>query len=89
MDKYITVSITHRMYGWTKYGGAREGLVKEDLDIWYCQICGEKEVRVLPCYMFPMDDSEREYVRVCTRCKAKSIIQKITKLEDLLLELKT
>lgn len=84
MEQYLTISITHKMYGWTKWGGAREGLVKEDLEVWYCQVCGEKQIRCLPSYMFPTDDEGREYVRICTLCKAKSIIGKLTKLAELL-----
>lgn len=84
MEQYLTISITHKMYGWTKWGGAREGLVKEDLEVWYCQVCGEKQIRCLPSYMFPTDETEREFVRVCTLCKAKSILGKLTKLEELL-----
>jgi hypothetical protein len=84
MEAFITVSLTHKMYGWTKWGGAREGLVKEDLDEWYCQSCGEKQVKVLPCYMFPMDSTDREFVRICTQCKAKSIIKNLSRLEELL-----
>ena len=80
----MKLTITKRMYGWTKYGGAREGLVKEDLEIWYCQVCGEKQIRVLPCYMFPMDNTQREFVRVCSMCKARTIMDKVTKLEELL-----
>jgi hypothetical protein len=83
MEQYITVSITHKMYGWTKWGGAREGLVKEDLDIWYCQVCGEPQLRVLPSYMFPMDESDREFVRVCSLCKAKAVLQKLHQWTEL------
>ena len=83
MEQYITVSITHKMYGWTKWGGARSGLVKEELDVWYCQCCGEKQVLVLPSYMFQVDDLGREYVRVCTLCKAKSIIEKLSNWTEL------
>lgn len=84
MDQYITVSITHKMYGWTKWGGAREGMFKEDLEEWYCQACGEKQIRILPCYMFPTDDTEREFVRVCTLCKAKSVIEHLSKWQELM-----
>lgn len=67
-----TVSITMKMYGWTKWGGARMGLAKEDLEEWYCQICGEKQTRTLPSYMFPLDCSNRDFARVCAGCKAKA-----------------
>jgi hypothetical protein len=84
IEHLASVSMTGRMYGWSKWGGAREGLVKEDLDEWYCQCCGEKQVRVLPSYMFPTDDTGRDFVRVCTVCKAKAIINNLNRLQDLL-----
>jgi hypothetical protein len=83
-DKYVSMSMTMKCYGWTKWGGAREGMVKEDLEEWYCQACGEKQIRVLPSYMFPTDDEGREFVRVCTLCKAKSIIGRLTKWQELM-----
>lgn len=71
----MSVSVTMKMYGWTKYGGAREGMFKEELETWYCQTCGEEQLKVLPSYMFPVDESDREFVRVCTLCKAKAILE--------------
>lgn len=84
MDSRVTISITHKMYGWSKWGGAREGMLKEDLDEWYCQSCGEKQIKVLPCYMFPVDELGRDFVRVCTICKAKSLIKHLNHWDDLL-----
>jgi hypothetical protein len=83
-ESWLSLTITHRMYGWSKWGGAREGLVKEDLDVWYCQSCGEKQLRILPSYMFPVDELGRDFVRVCSLCKAKSIIKKLSKFGELL-----
>jgi len=70
------------MYGWSKYGGGRHGLVKEDLDIWYCQVCGEKQTKTLPSYMFQAGD-EREFVRICSKCRFKATQLKIRKMEKL------
>ena len=57
------------MYGWTKYGGGRKGTVQEELDEWTCQSCGAKHTKELPYYFLPMDDLEREFVKVCSVCK--------------------
>lgn len=84
IEKHMTLSITMKCYGWSKWGGAREGLVKEELDEWYCQGCGEKQIKVLPSYMFPVDSMGRDFVRVCSLCKAKSIVKKLTEWEALL-----
>jgi len=70
--------------GWSKWGGARSGFLKEELDEWYCQVCGERQVKVLPCYMFPMDELNRDFIRVCTICKAKSIVHKLNRLQELM-----
>ena len=63
------MKITKMMYGWTKWGGASHGLVKEQLDEWYCQLCGEHQVVELPAYMFPLDDGNRNFIRICSICK--------------------
>jgi hypothetical protein len=72
------------MYGWTKWGGATQGLVKEELDEWYCQCCGEKQIKVLPSYMFPTDTTQRDFIRVCSDCKAKAHAKSIRLCWDLL-----
>ncbi|MHA1304797.1 MAG: hypothetical protein ACTSPI_13955 [Candidatus Heimdallarchaeaceae archaeon] len=68
-----SLSITMKMYGWSKWGGGRMGITKETLDEWYCQICGEKQLKGFPSYMIPIGNSGREYARVCTKCKAKAV----------------
>ena len=83
-ESMMSLSITCRMYGWSKWGGAREGLVKEDLDEWYCQTCGQRQIKILPSYMFPTDDTQRDFVRVCTMCKAKSLLFHLDELSELL-----
>ena len=69
LASFASISITKQMYGWTKYGGARKGVVKETLDTWYCQVCGEKQTRGLPAYMYHIGD--RDYIRVCSKCWSK------------------
>jgi hypothetical protein len=59
-------------------------MLKEELAEWYCQVCGIRQIDVLPCYMFPLDELGRDFVRVCTLCKAKSIVKKINKLYELI-----
>jgi len=72
------------MYGWSKWGGATQGLVKEELDEWYCQVCGEKQTKTLPSYMIPMDLTQRDFARVCSDCKAKAKVTKVVIFWDLL-----
>jgi hypothetical protein len=71
------------MYGWSKWGGATMGMVKEELDSWYCQTCGEEQTKNLPSYMFPIDLFERDYVRICARCKAKARTNRVKLFEEL------
>lgn len=72
MNSLPTLSITNMMYGWTKWGGGRMGMAKEELDEWYCQVCREKQTRDLPSYMIPLDADRRDWARVCSFCKAKA-----------------
>lgn len=86
MTEYMTISVLfHNQYGnhlpkqtWTKWGGGGYGLLKESLDEWYCQVCSEKQVRVLPSYMLPMDETQRDFIRICSLCKAKATIKRVT-----------
>lgn len=73
-------SITKIMYGWTKWGGANHGIVKEKLEEWYCQGCGKKQRDGLPSYMIPIDDVDgRDFVRVCSNCEHLLWINKARK----------
>jgi len=63
--------ITALMYGWSKWGGGNKGLVKEELDEWYCQNCGELQRKSLPSYM--VESADREFLRVCSKCKYKIV----------------
>jgi len=69
--------------GWSKWGGRFHGLDKETLDEWYCQVCGEPQTKVLPSYMFPIDSGKRDFVRICSKCKAKSKIKRVVIFSDL------
>ena len=92
MSEYITISVIfHNQYGdhlpkqgWTKWGGAVYGIDKAQLDEWYCQACGEKQLRTLPSYMFPIDDFHRDYIRVCCSCKAQAVRMHVSMSWDLL-----
>jgi hypothetical protein len=83
-EHWMTLTITAKMYGWTKWGGSRGGFVKEELDEWFCQVCGERQVQCLPSYMIPVDGMDRDFVRVCTLCKAKAKIEHIKSVGRLL-----
>ena len=63
------VTVTKKMYGWSKYGGARRGMVKEELEVWYCQCCSEEQTKEMPEYYIAEDDDEREFMRVCGKCR--------------------
>ena len=69
LASFASISLTKQMYGWSKWGGARKGIVKESLDTWYCQLCGEEQTIGLPAYMFHLGD--RDYIRLCSKCWAK------------------
>ncbi len=68
---------------WSKWGGARAGVEKEQLTVWSCQSCGVEQVNVLPAYMIP-DDSSTEFFRVCTLCKHHAIVEKYLNIWELI-----
>lgn len=72
------------MYGWSKYGGARHGLVKGEAGIWYCQCCKAKCTKGMPQYMFPLDNTLREFVRLCSICSHLAKTADIHSYSDLI-----
>lgn len=68
------VPVTKKMYGWDKYGGARHGLVDNNTPKWHCQICGEEQTRELPKYFIPEDRHQREFFKVCSKCRKAQIV---------------
>ena len=74
------LTINKMKYGWSKWGGANHGLVKEELDEWYCQGCGKKQVKGLPSYMLPITHKEdRDFARVCSKCEHEIWFNRIRK----------
>ena len=84
MKTETTISVTKKMYGWSKYGGVMDGIVKEELPEWFCQFCGGKQVKGLPCYMIAVDEWQREYLRACSVCKNAAVKNKATTFDKLL-----
>jgi len=78
------VTITKKMYGWSKYGGSRDNIRKEQLPIWYCQACGEEQVKILPQYMISEDEENVDYVRVCAVCKHKAVTNYLLEIDGLI-----
>ena len=72
------------MFGWSKWGGANAGLftLLPD-DEWFCQACGLKQTRNMPAYMIPLDDTNRDFAKVCCLCRYKFIIKKLKTFFDL------
>lgn len=77
------VSITRMMYGWSKHGGPRHGLVKkEPKGPWACQACAQQQSKVMPRYMYEF--APQEYVRVCGMCHFIASHLGITRFQDLI-----
>ena len=72
-----------KKYSWTKYG-SRKGLLKEKLDEWSCQVCGDKHVKGLPSYYIPEDALEHEYMRLCSYCFHNALTIKVPTYQGLL-----
>ena len=83
-ESFITISITKKMFGWSKWGGKTQGLFTLlPADEWFCQNCGLKQTRNLPSYMIPMNDSNRDFAKVCCKCKNEFILRKLRYFFDL------
>ncbi len=77
------------MYGWTKWGGPTDGLVKEVLMEWNCQICGQTQLCDFPQYLFPIDNHRRDFIRICVGCKADLEVAGIKTYLDLAKQLES
>lgn len=76
-------SLTKAMYGWSKYGGSNQGLVKEGGG-WYCQACGKEQPKEFPAYMMCLDhDTFRNFIRLCADCEHLVKSRHITEYEKL------
>jgi len=76
--------ITKMMYGWSKYGGGRYGLVGEEtLPEWTCQACGSQIPKLIPPFMFPIDGDYRDFLRICANCQHNVIMYKVKQMFEL------
>ena len=82
LPTFQSLSITQKMYGWSKWGGGTHGLVTQGGE-WYCQICGGEQVDPLPSYVLPFDTTQRDFGRICTECKAEAVEHHIVIFWDL------
>lgn len=57
--------------GWSKYGGARQSLVRAKQDIWNCQCCGEDQPKDFPGF-FITHELSGELVKICAKCYLKA-----------------
>ena len=91
IESLPTLPMFHNQYGshlpkqgWTKWGGAVYGIDKTEFDQWYCQACGDEQIKGLPSYMIPMDESQRDFIRVCSSCKFKAVKTRVRISWDLI-----
>jgi hypothetical protein len=76
--------LSQRTGNWSKWGGGRMGLVSLfSYGEWWCQSCGEEQTKNCPSYMIPLDIMNRDFVKICSRCKNRYLIRKLKTLFDL------
>jgi len=56
---------------WTKWGGGKLMAVKEHLQEWTCQACGQPQAEDCPAWLFPL--GENNYIRICSECRSKVV----------------
>ena len=78
IDVCASVSITGKMFGWSKWGGANQGLFTLlPADEWWCQCCGDKQTKNMPSYMVPFDFFNRDFAKVCATCRHRFLLEKL------------
>lgn len=70
------------MYGWTKYGGGKHGLVQKQTETWFCQNCREELHKSVPSFMIELNFGE--FGRICSECMNIAIEKKVSNLMDLI-----
>lgn len=85
----IEVSITQIQLNkakrsWSKYGGAKHGLEREQQSEWTCQTCGTTHDVEMPAFMIPMDSNRTEFLKICGICMNIWINNKLKKWQDLI-----
>lgn len=88
MESLMSLTMNQLMFGkrgWTKWGGSPKGITAVlDDDIWYCQVCGDEQILMLPTYIVPYDSTNSDFVKVCTSCRHRMVVEKIKKAFDML-----
>ena len=72
------------MYGWSKYGGPNMGLIKEELEVWFCQCCSREQTKAQGQFMIEITLHTREYARICAVCRNYVLENRITTFRQLL-----
>ena len=62
--------------GWSKWGGDRHGLLREETPTWMCQACGEEYPSTIPGFM--CEFLTNEYAKICAKCQNISNTQQIS-----------
>jgi hypothetical protein len=65
----VQKTINRSRYGWTRWGGARDGFLMNNDNEWFCQACGKPQPLEMPKYILPLDDLWDDIVKVCSDCK--------------------
>jgi hypothetical protein len=81
--KTTNFKVTRMKYGWSKWGGRTDGILKKQFDEWFCQACGSKQPKELPAYMFPIDETKRDFWRICSNCQNITISRTIVHFFEL------
>lgn len=59
--------------GWSKYGGARQHVIKTKIEkTWYCQACGTERPKDMSPFLWQLTDGE--HIRVCAACLHDGVV---------------
>lgn len=78
IEACITISITKKLFGWSKWGGANNSIsTLLPADEWWCQCCASKQTKQMPGYMIPLDEFNRDFAKVCSACRNRAIRKRV------------
>lgn len=59
--------------GWSKYGGARQHVIKTAIGkTWYCQSCGKERPKDMSPFLYQLQQGD--YIRVCASCLHEGVV---------------
>jgi len=76
MESLLSLTMNQLKFGkrgWTKWGGGTGISTVLENNEWICQSCGDRQILELPTYIMPLDETNSDYLKVCSFCRHRMV----------------